>query len=227
MVHLNEKPVVGILMLDTQFYRPVGDIGNPRSFSFPVIYHIVKQATVERVVKQGDPSLIQPFIKAGKELEAKGVRVITTSCGFLALFQKDIQKHLSVPFISSSLLQIPLVHHMSGGVVGVLTAKKSSLTKRHFEGVGADHVPLVTYGMDDKPAFTNAIIEETEALQMDLVEQEMKEAVREMLDAYPNIRSIVLECTNMPPYREALKEVTNLPIFDILTLVNYVYDSFK
>ena len=112
MVHLNEKPVVGILMLDTQFYRPVGDIGNPRSFSFPVIYHIVKQATVERVVKQGDPSLIQPFIEAGKELEAKGVRVITTSCGFLALFQKDIQKHLSVPFISSSLLQIPLVHHM-------------------------------------------------------------------------------------------------------------------
>lgn len=36
------KPLIGILMLDTVFKRIPGDIGNPNTFNFPVQYKIVK-----------------------------------------------------------------------------------------------------------------------------------------------------------------------------------------
>src|SRR5690625_4719374 len=103
-----EKAKIGILMLDTTFHRPVGDIGNKNTFPFPVSYKKVKGASISRVVKQRDPSLLEPFIQAALEFEREGVKAITTSCGFLAIFQKEIQKQLKTPFFSSSLLQVPL-----------------------------------------------------------------------------------------------------------------------
>ncbi|MBT2217542.1 aspartate/glutamate racemase family protein [Virgibacillus dakarensis] len=218
-------PTLGILMLDTNFHRPKGDIGNPETFPFSVEFKIVKKATIERVVKMEDSALIEPFVQSARHLQDKGVKVITTSCGFLSLFQQEIQSKLHVPFYSSSLMQIPLVYMLTGGKVGVLTARKSSLTKKHLEGVNAHHTPVVIQGMDHMPAFTEAIVNETDTLDMEKVSVEMRQAVTRLIDNHPDVRSIILECTNMPPYRSALREVTDLPIFDILTLSRYVVGS--
>jgi hypothetical protein len=219
---MHQVPVVGVLMLDTSFERIPGDIGNAASFAVPVSYKIVSGATITRVVKEADPSLLKPFIEAAHELEAEGVRMITTSCGFLALFQKEMGQALSVPFYSSSLLQIPFVHSITGGPIGILTARKSSLTERHLAAVGASHVPVVIYGMDDKPAFTSAIVDETEKLDPVKVEAEMVEKALEMRQNHPDLKAVVLECTNMPPYKEKIKQAAGLPVFDIFTLTDFV-----
>jgi len=216
---------IGVLMLDTSFNRPIGDIGNPASFSFPVTYEIVEKATVERVLKKADRSVIDPFILAAKKMERKGVKAITTSCGLLALFQKDIQQELSVPFYSSALIQIPMVSLIVGGTVGVLTASKKKLTNKHLEGVDVDPAFVVTAGMDQMPAFTQAIVDETAPLDMEQVALEIMQAIKELVENNPDIRAIVLECTNLPPYKEAIKRVTDLPIFDIHSLTNYVYHA--
>ncbi len=42
----------------------------------------------------------------------------------------------------------------------------------------------------------------------------------------PEIGAIVLECTNMPPYAKAIQEAVELPVFDIVTLTNWVYSAF-
>ena len=42
----------------------------------------------------------------------------------------------------------------------------------------------------------------------------------------PDIGAIVLECTNMPPYSEAIQEAIKLPVFDVVTMVNYAYSAF-
>ena len=47
-----EVPALGIIMLNTRFPRVVGDIGNPKTFAFPVRYRIVEQATVDQVVRE-------------------------------------------------------------------------------------------------------------------------------------------------------------------------------
>lgn len=219
---MGEKPLIGILMLDTNFDRPRGDIGNPETYAFPVAYQVIDHATTDRVIKLGDTRLIAPFIKGAKALENKGVKAITTSCGFLALFQKEIQRELRVPFYSSSLIQIPLVQQITGGMIGVITARRSSLTQTHFQGVDAHRTPIAIVGMDDMPAFTNAILNETIILDRKAVALEMQQVTLRLLAKNPMMKAIVLECTNMPPYKSAIREVTRLPIFDINTLTEYV-----
>lgn len=216
---------IGILMLDTTFERPKGDIGNPETFSFPVIHEVVEKATIDRVVKKGDRELIEPFIQAANVLQNKGVKAITTSCGFLALFQEEIQNKLSVPFFSSSLMQVPMVNRVVGGKVGIITARKSSLTMEHLQGVHAHQTPVIIEGMDDMPAFSGTIIDEVYPLDFGAVALEMKQKVSRLVKDNPDVLAIVLECTNMPPYKNAIKEVTRLPVFDINTLTNYVYSS--
>lgn len=219
------QPEIGILMLNTSFDRPIGDIGNPATYPFPVSYEIVESATISRVVKAGDRELITPFVLAAKKLQRKGVKAITTSCGFLALFQQEIQQELSVPFFSSSLMQIPLISLMTGGSVGVLTAREASLTSKHLFAVNAHQTPIIIEGMDDMPAFTEAIVDETKPLDMEAIAFEMKFVTQRLIKKHPAVKSILLECTNMPPYRNAMREITDLPIFDINTLANYIYNA--
>ena len=107
------RPSVGVIMLDTHFPRIKGDIGNPDTFDFPVQYKIVKGASPDRVVLQADRRLIQPFIEAGRSLIRNGAKILTTSCGFLALFHNELTQALSVPIFSSSLLQV----HMAQSII--------------------------------------------------------------------------------------------------------------
>src|SRR4029453_12419726 len=96
---------VGILMLDTQFPRIPGDMGNASTFDFPVLYHRVRGASPDLVVRHGQRALLPTFIEGARALEREGVRAITTNCGFLAMYQTDMAAAVSIPlFISSPLL---------------------------------------------------------------------------------------------------------------------------
>jgi Asp/Glu/hydantoin racemase len=61
---------------------------------------------------------------------------------------------------------------------------------------------------------------------MDLakVEQELLCVAKDMIKDHPDIRSIVLECTDLPPYAHRLQQELKLPVFDIITLANMVHD---
>ncbi len=48
-----------------------------------------------------------------------------------------------------------------------------------------------------------------------------------MMDAHPEIGAIVLECTNMPPYRADIQALTGVPVFDITTLVRMVHEAVR
>ncbi len=88
---------IGILMLSSRLPRIPGDMGNATTWNFPVLYKVVKEASPHKVVREGDPALLTPFINAAKELEQEGVRAITTNCGFLAMFQKEMAAAVNVP----------------------------------------------------------------------------------------------------------------------------------
>jgi len=209
--------MLGVLMLDTSFRRPVGDIGNPGTFPFPVLYETVRRASVRRAVMDADRSLIKEFVAKGRVLEQRGATAISTSCGFLALFQTEIQAQLSVPFAASSLLQIPMVERRHGRV-GVVTARQASLTEAHFRAAGCHHPPAAVAGMDDSAAFTAAILDGTAPLDQAAVEREVLEVVAAMLAAHRDLSAIVLECTNLPPYGKAVRKLSGLPVYDSTTL---------
>ena len=37
------------------------------------------------------------------------------------------------------------------------------------------------------------------------------------------IRAVLLECTELPPYADAIREATNLPVLDSITLVDFFH----
>ena len=65
---------IGIIMLETRFPRILGDIGNAKTFSYPVLYDIVKGYKPDKVVLDLKMEDIRPFIDSAKRLEDMGVK---------------------------------------------------------------------------------------------------------------------------------------------------------
>jgi Asp/Glu/hydantoin racemase len=225
---------IGILLLNTRFPRIPGDIGNATTFDFPVAYKVVKGATHETIVEKTDPQLLKPFIEAAQELEREGVKAITTSCGFLAIFQEELASSVKIPVFTSSLLQVPLVYSMlkKDKKVGIITVYKKSLSKRHLEAAGIESIPVVIYGLDNASEwpklglFTMGDLNvQNPMLDLDKMESEIIEVAKRMVRENSDVGAIVFECTNMCPYASSVQKATGLPVFDITTLTNYVYDG--
>jgi hypothetical protein len=214
---------VGILMLETTFPRIRGDIGNPETFPFPVLYQTVPGASPRRVVIEADPGLAADFIQAGLDLAARGVKAIATSCGFLALFHRALVEALPVPVFTSSLLQVHLARAVirSDRKVGIITARRHSLTDRHLAGVGILGCPLAVQGMEDAPEFSAVFIGGKRTLDQERCRREMGEAAGRLVAEHPDVGAVVLECTNMPPFSDTVRRVTGLPVFDATTLVTH------
>ena len=219
---------VGILMLDTQFPRIPGDMGNAATFDFPVRYHRVEGASPDRVVRHGQRELLPAFIEGARFLEREGVGAISTNCGFLSKFQKQMAAAVKVPVFTSSLMLVPLVHRMlaPGRAVGILTVDASSLTPEHFAGAGiGPDVPIVVAGLEGEKEFTRVLLDDLLTLDVEAAREEHVGVARRMIAQHPEVSAIVLECTNMPPYRADVQRATRLPVFDIVTLVRMVHDA--
>jgi hypothetical protein len=206
--------MLGVLMLQTQFPRPPGDVGHPASFAMPVRYWVVHGATPARVVHQADASLLQPFIEAGRQLVAQGALALTTSCGFLVRFQRELQAALPVPVWTSSLLMLPELARP-----GVLTVHASSLGVAELISAGADPATPVE-GLAPGCSLQRTLLEDLPALDMDAARREVVEAALRLVQRHPALDSIVLECTNLPPYADAVRDATGLPVYHLMTLVH-------
>ncbi len=216
---------LGVIMLDTKFPRVIGDIGNAKTWDFPVLYKVVKNKTPDKVVLNLTYEDIAPFIEAAQELEKMGVKAITTSCGFLSLFQREIVKAVSVPVFTSALLMVPWVYSIVNGKIGILTANSDTLTEYHLKSVDALGIPLVIYGLQTESVFTNFTVENWNCVNTEVCREELLYVANKMIEENPDVKAIVLECTNMPPYTEDIKKSTSLPVFDLVNMTKFILGS--
>lgn len=219
---------IGVLMLKSSFPRVPGEIGNATSFDFPVLYRYVDEANAPNVVHDGRPEiLLEPYKRVARELEAEGVGAITTNCGYLAKFQKELAASVNIPVFTSSLMQIPLAYSMlkPGQMVGVITFCRSALKREHFEGAGAWGIPMAVVGLEEEGDghFYDVIINDRSVIDLEICREEHKTAAARLVKENPEVGAIVLECTNMPPYAADIAEVTGLPVFDIVTMIKYMH----
>jgi Asp/Glu/hydantoin racemase len=220
---------LGVLMLEARFPRILGDMGNGGTWPFPVLFKIVKGASPERVVLNAAAGLLPNFIEAAQELVHHGAEAITTNCGFLSIFQKDIAAAVRVPVATSSLLQVPLVQATlpPGKRVGIVTVSGKSLTPRHMEAAG---VPLDTpfVGTEGgREFFRVLILGEKQDMDVAQAQADILAAGRDLVARHPDIGAIVLECTNMPPYAAALQRALGMPVFDIYSLITWWHAGIR
>ncbi len=217
---------IGILMLDSRFPRIPGDMGNALSWPFPVHYRVVRGATPARVVAPDDPDLLAPFLEAARDLVADGVSGITTTCGFLTLYQRALSEALPVPVVTSSLMQVEMVNRTlpGGRRAGVLTIAASALTNAHLD---AAHVPPGTpIGTTEGGAtFTQAILSGGTTLDVEGARRDVVEGALALQAVNADLGAIVLECTNMVPYAPDVAAATGLPTYSIHTLINWFHNS--
>jgi len=58
---------------------------------------MTKGVTVPKLLSNPSPKLLAPFIEGAQRLESEGVRAITGSCGFLAIYQKELAAAVDIP----------------------------------------------------------------------------------------------------------------------------------
>jgi len=220
------QPPLGILVLDTRFPRVPGDVGNPSTWPFPVRYAVVRDASPERVVRGNARGLVDAFAAAGRALAAEGAAGIITTCGFLALHQRQLARALPVPFASSSLMQLPMLARTlpASKRPGVITIDAASLTGRHLTAVGADPATPVV-GVDPAGAFARAILGNLPSLDMVAAERELLAAGEALVAQHPEVGAVVLECANMPPYASSLRKRLGVPVHDMVSFGRWFYSG--
>ena len=212
-------PVVSLLQLDTRFPRIAGDIGSPETWRAELDIHVVPDLSVGRVITDDPGATDVKGIKAAMA-RAQG-DLVTTSCGFLSYWQGHLAAATGKPFISSALLALPeLMTRYPGDQLAILTFNAEMLTSPAFAPVLAGFGGQVI-GLPPTAHLRQVIANDLPDLDPALAEAEILQLVDELCAEY-RVRALLLECTNLPPYKAAIKARFGLEVFDILTLINDV-----
>jgi hypothetical protein len=229
-------PNLGLIKLDTLFPRLPGDLGLAKSWGPHVLEAVVQGALPQLIVKQqqafSQSALAPAFGEAVQSLVQRGATAITTSCGFLVLWQEALQAMSPVPVITSSLCLLPeLLRHDKW--VGVLSIEANSLTPLHWAGAGlnSDDVRrLVVRGLSPQSHFSQSILGNQMHLDSHQAQIEVVAAALELQKAAPHLKTLVLECTNLPPFQNAIEDATGLRVLslrNVSVLFNAANDSNK
>lgn len=216
---------VGILVLDLHYPYLPGNVANATTFNFPVLYKILKGAGDE--ILRADPSILDKVIEGGRELEEQGVRAIVGSCGYFGNYQKEASAALDVPVFLSSLLQVPLIlpSLKPEQKVGILCAVQDSLTPKMLSSCGLDDLSRIEIaGAQDIFEFKKILQCEGHFNSGELKKELVNLAMR-LIHDHPDIGALLIECSDMPPYAWAIQEAIHMPVFDYVTLINWVYQA--
>ncbi len=215
---------IGIVVLEVWYPLLPGNVANATSYGFPVRYKVLREATIPRILR-ADPALLDMVIEAGRELAQEGARALVGACGYFANYQREVAAALDIPVFLSSLLQVPMIQRSlrPGQRVGILCADASALSYKTLEncGVSAD-APLAIAGMEDQPEF-RSILDGRGEFDVDRLEQELVQRARELVAGHPDTGAILLECSDMPPFAHAIQRAVRLPVFDFITMIDWIY----
>ncbi len=74
----------------------------------------------------------------------------------------------------------------------------------------------------------NFTVQNWSYVDVDECKKDLFEVLEECVPLTQNkIGAILLECTNMCPYSDDIRELYKIPVFDFVSLVNFIHESIK
>jgi len=217
---------LGILCLETRFERQPGDAGHAATWPFEVCMRVMQGVTPEAVMQPGNhnAAALDSIVGTMQALADEGADCITTTCGFLVLWQQALAARCPVPFISSSLLQLPwLLALLPASLsIGVLASSAQALTPAHWRAAGIaseDEKRLRVAGFDGQSHFIRYLRGQDKAFDAQRQQDEVLALARGLVQQHPDIGAMVSECANLPRHANAIRTHTRRPVFDLRTLV--------
>ena len=131
----------------------------------------------------------------------------------------------------SSLAQLPSVavtYHKDEEII-IMTANAENLknmgkTLVEMYGIDPENNRFNIVGCEDVPGF-EAVANGTKVDTV-LVEPGVVAKAKEALIKYPKTKAFLFECTELPPYSDAVRMETGLPVFDAITCCTAIMSGF-
>lgn len=210
---------VSVLQLDTRFCRVPGDVGCADTYvNAPEIIRVPRASVANVVSDQPDQLDFEPFLKA---IEQASGDIIVTSCGFLSPFQGELQNVIDKPVIASVLnvlsdLKVPKGAERSS----VLTFDAERLVDAHFlHPYRAGDFRIVGLRPDNplRQRIVGDVPDRFDPSDMqDAVIHDFTAAMTQKTE------TVILECTNLPPYKPQMRRNRNVRIVDILSAIEHI-----
>ena len=157
-------------------------------------------------------------------------------CGFMMWFQDLARQNTKIPVFMSALAHLPTVTAAFGDdeSIMIMTANGKTLnpminlikeecsieiSNERFKIVGCETVS----GFEAVANGEKVNVKEVTPGIVKLA----GEKIEESLKTDKPIRAILLECTELPPYADALRAATGLPVFDAITNADFFMSGFK
>ena len=212
-----DKARLTVLQLDTVFPRIKGDVASPETYLEPVKVEKIPQASVAQVVTATpDQNDMTPFMTAASAINS-GLGV--TSCGFLGFWQDELNRHCPQPFVASALVDLPQwQQHYAPDEMAIITFDAEVLSTPLYAPSLAGFSGQVI-GLHPESHLKKVISEDQSELDQQRAEAELIAHLEASLNLN-TIKALVFECTNLPPYRHAIKSAFNVEIYDILTSID-------
>lgn len=228
-----KHPALGVVRLDYDYPPAPGDSDHPASFGYDVYFRCVPGLSFEMCrTGQFTEEVERRFADAIKHLEARGVSAITGDCGFMMAFQVLARKIAAKPIFMSSMVQCPIIAAAldPDDQIMVLTANEHSLKPQKEIlmtscGFDVEEHRFVIHGCQDVPGFE--AVAKGEKVPLDIVQPGIIKMAMDLIQQNPMIRAILLECTELPPYADALRYHTGLPVWDAITAADFYVSAFQ
>ena len=227
-----KNPTLGILRLDYNYPPSPGNIDYPKTFNYDVKCRVIPELTFEMCQSGNLPeNIINNCIEAVKYLNSKNVSAITGDCGFMINIQDIILKYTEKPVFLSSLVQVPTLIHIINEreKIAIFTANSDSLApvmerfKKSWK-IDANDNKFVIVGCQDVPGFE--AVANRKKVDVEKVTLGILKKAKDVIKKNKEVKCILLECTELPPYADALRLELGIPVFDAITNCNSFMAGF-
>lgn len=216
---------VGIVYIENVNYPLIpGNVVNACTYDFPVRMKAVPNLTNDRLFNN-DPTIVDDIIKTARSMvKNAGVRAICSACGFFGNYQQQVRAALDVPVAMSSLVQIPWIQSLirPDQKIGILTANKASMTEDLLKSCGVTRTDNLVIKDALKTDEFAAVVDMRGCFDNTVAAREITDLAEELVAKHDDLGAILLECSDMPPYASLVQEVTQLPVFDFITLIKWL-----
>lgn len=219
---------IGVLVFSGTAPRIPGDAGHAATFSYPVRFQIVEGSFSDLI--DGSPRIYRELFRACQALKQQGIRGIVGDCGLWSLYQEEVSAKLGIPFVGSSLCQIPTVWQIIGGCgsIGIITGHSDYLKEVHLHNSGwQDFMRLSVQGMQCMQHFAEIVIHGNKSLDRTLMRRDVLAAAESLRQNTPELRAVIMECSNLATYSRDVAEYLNVPVFDTVSAANLLYHSLN
>eukprot|EP00439_Symbiodinium_sp_Y106_P013474 s5623_g1.t4 len=228
-----KHPALGVVRLDYDYPPAPGDSDHPGSFGYEVYYRCCPGLTFEMCQEGHFPEAVERrFADAIKHLEARGCAAITGDCGFMMAFHMIARKIAAKPIFMSSMVQCPIIAAAlePSDQILLLTANDRHLKPQKQVllsscGFDVDEDRFLIKGCQSVPGFEAVAL--GGKVPLEVVQPGIVKLVQETRKQHPRIAAILLECTELPPYADALRYHTGLPVWDAVTAADFYISAHQ